>query len=198
MSTTETTQPSGQFPLTSAFPDADALRYDVYPLRLICRHCSFLYNHNSPVHRFYKERLQEYRADAAQSAPAPAAAPTATAAGAGAEPLLQANPPTLNHSSVPSSQDAEPVPAKRKRKSRWGSEDDKVSLPMPSVVIPQEINIPDPNAPSLSGTSQLWIASVTSDNLSITSELLCVAVGLQPRSCEVLDTPKGSLLAWWA
>lgn len=152
LSTTETIQPSGQFPLTSAFPDANALRSDVHRLRLICGHCSFLYDHNSPVHRFYKERLQEYRAAAAQSAPAPAAAaaPTATA---GAEPLLQATPPTLNHSSVPSSQDAEPVPVKRKRKSRWGSEDDKVNLPMPSVVIPQEVNVPDPNAPSLSGMS---------------------------------------------
>lgn len=49
------------------------------------------------------------------------------------------------------------MPVKRKRKSRWGSEDDKVNLPMPSIIIPQEINVPDPNAPSLSGTSELCI-----------------------------------------
>lgn len=157
MSTTETTPPSGQSPLTSAFPDADVLCSDVHRLHLICCRHSFLYDHHSPVHSFYKERLQEYRAAAAQNTPAPAEA--------------EAAPPTLNHSSVPSSQDAEPVPVKRKRKSRWGSEDDKVNLPMPSIVIPQEINIPDPNAPSLSGTLQLWISSVTSDNLSIISEL---------------------------
>lgn len=63
------------------------------------------------------------------------------------------------------------MPAKRKRKSRWGSEEDKVNLPMPSIVIPQEINASDPNAPSLSGTSQLRISSETSDNLSKISEL---------------------------
>lgn len=137
----------------SAFPGADALRSDLRRLRLICCPRSFLYDPHSPVHRFYKDRLQEYRAAAARSAPA--------------APPLQAAPPALNHSSVPSSQDAEPVPGKRKRKSRWGSEDDKVSLPMPSIVIPQEMNIPDPNAPSLSGTSQLWISSVTSGHLSV-------------------------------
>ncbi|XP_011614782.2 SURP and G-patch domain-containing protein 1 isoform X1 [Takifugu rubripes] len=97
---------------------------------------SFLYDQHSQVHRFYKERVQEYRAAAAQSVSAPA--PTAAA------------PPTVNHPAVTGGQEAEPVPVKRKRKSRWGSEDDKVNLPMPSIVIPQEINLPDPNAPSLS------------------------------------------------
>lgn len=158
----------------SAFPDADTLRSDLHRLRLICCPRSFLYDPHSPVHRFYKDRLQEYRAAAARSTPAPAGP---------AAPPLQAAPPALNHSSVPSSQDAEPVPGKRKRKSRWGSEDDKVSLPMPSIVIPQEVNIPDPNAPSLSGTWQLWISSLTSGHLSVIYLLIiefCVAVGCSP------------------
>ncbi|KAG5851377.1 hypothetical protein ANANG_G00092640 [Anguilla anguilla] len=38
---------------------------------------------------------------------------------------------------------------KRKRKSRWGSEDDKVDLPIPPIIIPPEAE-PEPDTPSLS------------------------------------------------
>lgn len=51
-------------------------------------------------------------------------------------------------------------PVKRKRKSRWGSEDDKVQLPIPPIVIPQDINVPDPETPSLSGTQSHLFSSV--------------------------------------
>lgn len=54
--------------------------------------------------------------------------------------------------SIPNNEDSETPPVKRKRKSRWGSEDDKVQLPIPPVVIPNEINAQDPDTPSLSGT----------------------------------------------
>lgn len=53
--------------------------------------------------------------------------------------------------SAPTTKESETPPVKRKRKSRWGSEEDKVELPMPPIVIPQEISVPDPNTPSLSG-----------------------------------------------
>lgn len=90
----------------------------------------FLNDDQSPGHRFYQEKLQEYRAEASggSSSPQPNAAPR------------------------PHIPEADNPPVKRKRKSRWGSEDDKVELPMPPIVVPQEINLPDPNIPSLSGT----------------------------------------------
>lgn len=54
--------------------------------------------------------------------------------------------------SGPPHEGSETPPVKRKRKSRWGSEDDKVKLPVPPIVVPNEITPEDPNTPSLSGT----------------------------------------------
>ncbi|CAN9502880.1 unnamed protein product [Ophioblennius macclurei] len=113
---------------------------------------SFLYNHQSPGYLFYKRKVQEYSNPPSQSSsppPAPAPAPpppaahphTHTQPAAAAPPLLV---PSLNHI-----QESEPPPVKRKRKSRWGSEDDRVELPVPSIVVPQEIPDPDPDTPAL-------------------------------------------------
>ncbi|XP_069013245.1 SURP and G-patch domain-containing protein 1 isoform X1 [Embiotoca jacksoni] len=110
---------------------------------------SFLYDHQSPAHRFYKEKVQEYRAATSQSS-SPPATDSRTDAQRSAAPPLPGVPPLQNRTSVPHLQESETPPVKRKRKSRWGSEDDKVELPLPPIVVPQENNVPDPNAPSLS------------------------------------------------
>nr|XP_040026747.1 SURP and G-patch domain-containing protein 1 [Gasterosteus aculeatus aculeatus] len=119
---------------------------------------SFLYDHQSPAHRFYKAKVQEYRAAAAQSSSPPAAKPLidfqrpAAAAPPPPPPSSSSSvkPPAANPASLLHGQEADTPPVKRKRKSRWGSEDDKVELHIPPIVIPPEINVPDPNAPFLS------------------------------------------------
>uniref|UniRef100_A0A8C5B7U7 SURP and G-patch domain-containing protein 1 n=1 Tax=Gadus morhua TaxID=8049 RepID=A0A8C5B7U7_GADMO len=84
---------------------------------------SFLYDHQSPAHHFYKERVEQFRQSKVdRSSPATAEVP----------------------------ESASPPPVKRKRKSRWGSEDDKVELPIPLSAIKQEVDVPDANTPSLS------------------------------------------------
>ncbi|XP_045907039.1 SURP and G-patch domain-containing protein 1 isoform X1 [Micropterus dolomieu] len=111
---------------------------------------SFLYEPQSPAYRFYKEKVQEYRAAASQSSPPPAAESRTSDLQQPAVPPLPGIPPPLNAAFVPQIQEAETPPVKRKRKSRWGSEDDKVDLPIPPIIIPQEMNMPDPNTPCLS------------------------------------------------
>ncbi|XP_035489662.1 SURP and G-patch domain-containing protein 1 isoform X2 [Scophthalmus maximus] len=110
---------------------------------------SFLYDHQSPAHRVYKEKLQEYRAATSQSALPPAAESTTDVRQPTALPS-PGIPPTLNPAFLPHIQESDIPPVKRKRKSRWGSEDDKVELLIPPVIVPQEINVPDPNTPCLS------------------------------------------------
>lgn len=107
---------------------------------------SFFYDHQSPGFHFYKEKLQEYRATAPQSS-SPPPAELATDFQRSAAPSLPAVSPSLNTTSQ--IQESETPPVKRKRKSRWGSEDDKVELPIPQIVIPPEITVPDPDGPSL-------------------------------------------------
>lgn len=111
---------------------------------------SFLYDEQSPAHRFYKQKVQEYRAVVSKSLSTPSAAATA----AGTNLRQPAAPPVssaVNPSSSPHSTEADNPPVKRKRKSRWGSEDERVELPVPQIVIPPEIGVPDPDAPALSG-----------------------------------------------
>ncbi|XP_058485413.1 SURP and G-patch domain-containing protein 1 isoform X1 [Solea solea] len=95
---------------------------------------SFLYDQQSPAYHFYKEKLKEYRATTSQNTLPPA---TADVQQTTAQPSL-------------GTQEPDTPPVKRKRKSRWGSEDDKVVLPILPIISPSEINIPDPNTPSLS------------------------------------------------
>ncbi|XP_072297448.1 SURP and G-patch domain-containing protein 1 isoform X1 [Eucyclogobius newberryi] len=95
---------------------------------------SFLYNHQSPGYRFYKEKVKEY-SGAASSTPSSAA--------------TELQCPT-HPAAITSSPSTETPPVKRKRKSRWGSEEDKVQLPIPSIIIPEDIGFPQPNIPSLS------------------------------------------------
>ncbi|XP_061588081.1 SURP and G-patch domain-containing protein 1 isoform X2 [Cololabis saira] len=108
---------------------------------------SFLYDIQSPAHRLYKEKLAEYRATSSQSSSPPAADSRTDVQKPSVPPapeILPNNVPTSHN------EDSETPPVKRKRKSRWGSEDDKVQLPIPPIVIPQESNVQDPTTPSLS------------------------------------------------
>lgn len=96
--------------------------------------------------------MEEYRQAKSQSAPPPGVEsssgtkrPVPTSPADAPAPYLLISPQTEQN------QDIAAAGAKRKRKSRWGSEEDKVDLPVPSVVVPQMVK-PDPDAPSLSGT----------------------------------------------
>lgn len=123
---------------------------------------SFLYDHQSPAHRFYKEKVEQYRqSKAAQSSPATAEVPELVVQRSAAPPLSAAPPPPpsarypyvpnqLGSTPLPPNPEATPPPVKRKRKSRWGSEDDKVELPLTHIAIHQDIEVPDPTTPSLS------------------------------------------------
>ncbi|XP_036411997.1 SURP and G-patch domain-containing protein 1 isoform X2 [Colossoma macropomum] len=111
---------------------------------------SFLYDHQSPGHRFYKAKVEEYR-ESKNSSTAP---PCVVEPSSDMKRPAASSPSTASY--TPSSAQAEsqspeaaPMSAKRKRKSRWGAEDDKVDLPIPSIVIPQ-MDKAEPETPSLS------------------------------------------------
>ncbi|XP_060900470.1 SURP and G-patch domain-containing protein 1 [Labrus mixtus] len=107
--------------------------------------CSFLYDHQSPAYHFYKEKVQEYRASVSQNS-----SPPAEVSGTHLTiPSPLGIPPPPNPTSLSKTQDTVTPPVKRKRKSRWGSEDDKVELPLPPIVVPPEI-VQDINTPALS------------------------------------------------
>ncbi|TNN78085.1 SURP and G-patch domain-containing protein 1 [Liparis tanakae] len=110
---------------------------------------SFLYDLQSPAHRYYKEKVQEYRAAASQSASPLAAKSWTDLRQPAAAPLPEVSPP-LNPASLVHIQSGDTPPVKRKRKSRWGSEDDRVELHIPPIIVPQEFHVPDPNTPCLS------------------------------------------------
>uniref|UniRef100_A0A3B3CP51 SURP and G-patch domain containing 1 n=1 Tax=Oryzias melastigma TaxID=30732 RepID=A0A3B3CP51_ORYME len=109
---------------------------------------SFLYDKQSPAYKLYKEKLREYSATAPQSSSPPAE--SFRAVQQPAAPPLQSPSALRSGTSAPPVQGSETPPVKRKRKSRWGSEDDKVQLPVPPIVIPNEVTAEDPNTPSLS------------------------------------------------
>lgn len=105
--------------------------------------CSFLYDPNSQGYRYYRQKLDEFRkakAGSTGSFPAPAPNPSlrrksAPEALSGAVPPITACPtpvapaPAVNPTpSIPGKPTATAA-VKRKRKSRWGPEEDKVELP---------------------------------------------------------------------
>ncbi|XP_035271362.1 LOW QUALITY PROTEIN: SURP and G-patch domain-containing protein 1 [Anguilla anguilla] len=119
----------------------------------------FLYEPNSAAHRFYRNKVEEFRLGSQRQSPPPPAPRDPPAAGLKRRPP----PPAPAHQLSPSDRAAPPAQAgdaapampaaaaaaKRKRKSRWGSEDDKVDLPIPPIIIPPEAE-PEPDTPSLS------------------------------------------------
>ena len=167
-STTGTTLLSGESVSTFRnlfFEGGDFVACVTFTICHACPLCSFLYDHQSPAHRFYKEKVEQFRQSKVdRSSPATAEVPETVVQRPAAPPLSVAPPPpppSVRYSYVPSQTDSplltpktesSPPPVKRKRKSRWGSEDDKVELPIPLSAIKQEADAPDPNMPSLSGT----------------------------------------------
>lgn len=112
----------------------------------LCSSISFLYDNQSPAYHLYHRKVQEYRAAASKNSSLPAAG-TANLR----QPAASQVHATVNASSSPQSTEADNPPVKRKRKSRWGSEDERVELPIPQVVAPPENNVFDPDAASLTG-----------------------------------------------
>lgn len=142
-SATETIPPSGQ-PLQIWII---LVLVCLSPLTInFCSSISFLYDNQCPAYHLYQRKVQEYRAAGSKNSSLPAA---------GAANLRQPAAPqvhaTDNASSSPHSTEADNPPVKRKRKSRWGSEDERVELPIPQAVAPPESNVSDPDAASLTG-----------------------------------------------
>ncbi|KAL7842313.1 hypothetical protein SRHO_G00240020 [Serrasalmus rhombeus] len=109
---------------------------------------SFLYDHQSPGHRFYKAKVEEYRQSKNSSTAPPCVEPFLDLKGAASSPSTASYTPSFAQAESQSPETA-PTSAKRKRKSRWGAEDDKVELPIPSIVIPQ-MDKSEPETPALS------------------------------------------------
>lgn len=107
---------------------------------------SFLYDDQSPAYRLYQRKVQEYRAAGSKTSSVPAAG-TANFR----QPATPQVHTAVNASSSPHSTEADNPPVKRKRKSRWGSEDERVELPIPQVVAPPDNIVPDPDAAALTG-----------------------------------------------
>lgn len=111
-----------------------------------CSPISFLYDDQSPAYRLYQRKVQEYRAAGSKTSSLPAA--RIANLRQAATPQVHA---AVNASSSPHSTEADNPPVKRKRKSRWGSEDERVELPIPQVVAPPDNDVPDPDAAALTG-----------------------------------------------
>ncbi|XP_012988470.2 SURP and G-patch domain-containing protein 1 isoform X2 [Esox lucius] len=113
---------------------------------------SFLYDLQSPAHSFYKEKVEEYRrAKNAQNPITTIKQEPGVGVNRPAAPPLTCPPPPppphyphlvgqvkLEPGLEIKQEAATPPVTKRKRKSRWGSEDDKVDLPLPPIIIPKE------------------------------------------------------------
>ncbi|KAG7488003.1 hypothetical protein MATL_G00029540 [Megalops atlanticus] len=120
----------------------------------------FLYEPHSAAHRFYRDKVEEFRRGAQTQSPPPRAKELAVGQKRPAAPPLSTPPPpppphyphlVSSTSPAPAQSQASEAPTatKRKRKSRWGSEDDKVDIPLPPIIIPPESE-PEPDTPSLS------------------------------------------------
>ncbi|XP_041086775.1 SURP and G-patch domain-containing protein 1-like isoform X2 [Polyodon spathula] len=125
----------------------------------------FLYETHSKDHRFYRQKVEEFRcANRAQNS-------GVFEAGSGDRESQakqkRRSPPHTSPLPPPTAQTTSlvPVPApapapqpspgpsttKRKRKSRWGAEDDKVDIPAPPIIIPPELEPPALTAQELRG-----------------------------------------------
>ncbi|NWU92397.1 SUGP1 protein, partial [Upupa epops] len=120
----------------------------------------FLYEPNSKGYKYYRQKLEEFRKAKSSTACAPLAAESSlkrkTSPEASPSPLCLSSMPLPLPLPVPS---AIPLPlptataaaatattapgtTKKKRKSRWGPEEDKVELPLPQLV--QQLDSPSP------------------------------------------------------
>uniref|UniRef100_A0A8C7LC27 SURP and G-patch domain-containing protein 1 n=1 Tax=Oncorhynchus kisutch TaxID=8019 RepID=A0A8C7LC27_ONCKI len=109
---------------------------------------SFLYDLQSPAHHFYKEKVEEYRQAKRDQSPPIKQEPGVGFTRPAAPPLTYPPSPSqypnllgqvkLEPGLEIKEEVAGPPMVKRKRKSRWGSEDDKVDLSLPPIIIPKE------------------------------------------------------------
>ncbi|XP_036704581.1 SURP and G-patch domain-containing protein 1 isoform X1 [Balaenoptera musculus] len=112
---------------------------------------SFLYEPNSQGYKYYRQKLEEFRKAKAGPTGTPTAPdlglkrrspsetplgsmPTATACPTSSAPL-----PNVNPSSAAPGKPATTANMKRKRKSRWGPEEDKVELP-PAELVQRDVD----------------------------------------------------------
>ncbi|KAL2096781.1 hypothetical protein ACEWY4_005988 [Coilia grayii] len=104
---------------------------------------SFLYEPQSAAYQFYRQKVEEF-----QSARDPPLSPTPRPSEAPAAPSPQPSAPSQDACAAADAPTDTPA-AKRKRKSRWGAEDDKVDLPAPPIIDPDATDA-EPNTPALS------------------------------------------------
>lgn len=136
--------------------------------------CSFLYEPNSQGYKYYRQKLEEFRkAKAGPTGPpmapdlglkhtSPPETPLGSLPTATACPISSAPLPTINPSSAAPGKLASTATMKRKRKSRWGPEEDKVELPPAELVqrdvdaSPSPLSGGPPPLPSLLGRSDIF------------------------------------------
>ncbi|XP_028672064.1 SURP and G-patch domain-containing protein 1 [Erpetoichthys calabaricus] len=99
----------------------------------------FLYETDSKEHQIYRRKVEEFRqASKVQSQTC------------GKEPL-GGHKHKISPAAVPAPSEFTSSASKKKRKSRWGAEDDKVDIPIPSIVVPPEDVSPVLTAQELKG-----------------------------------------------
>uniref|UniRef100_A0A8C5WFI3 SURP and G-patch domain-containing protein 1 n=1 Tax=Leptobrachium leishanense TaxID=445787 RepID=A0A8C5WFI3_9ANUR len=99
----------------------------------------FLYEPNSKGHRHYKIKLEEYKRALKNSSDSPHERKRRTPS----EPIVSETPPSPSYSTCtstasslsPPSTATEQTAVKRKRKSRWGPEEEKVEVPPSSMAV---------------------------------------------------------------
>ncbi|XP_069042000.1 SURP and G-patch domain-containing protein 1 isoform X2 [Lepisosteus oculatus] len=104
----------------------------------------FLFEPDSAAHRFYRERVEEFRRAGKQQSPAPSPPETQARLKRPAPPPDAPPPRAVSPTTAPAH-----TASKKKRKSRWGSEEDRVDVPLPPIIIPAEAE-PEPQTPTLS------------------------------------------------
>ncbi|XP_027520008.1 SURP and G-patch domain-containing protein 1, partial [Corapipo altera] len=123
----------------------------------------FLYEPNSKGYKYYRQKLEEFRKAKAspgcapfpgepslkrktspEASPSPLCFPSLPLpSSSSTTPPEQTTPnPTPNPAPNPTTPTATPGTTKKKRKSRWGPEEDKVELPLPQLV--QQLDSPSP------------------------------------------------------
>ncbi|NXM29995.1 SUGP1 protein, partial [Oxyruncus cristatus] len=113
----------------------------------------FLYEPNSKGYKYYRQKLEEFRKAKASPGCAPfpgepslkrKTSPEASPSPLGfpSLPLPLPSPLPLPLPTTPTTPTAAPGTTKKKRKSRWGPEEDKVELPLPQLV--QQLDSPSP------------------------------------------------------
>ncbi|KFP33783.1 SURP and G-patch domain-containing protein 1, partial [Colius striatus] len=104
----------------------------------------FLYEPNSKGYKYYRQKLEEFRKAKASAGSAPSPAEPSLKR----KSSLEASPSPLTppEQTAASTAATPPAPApgttKKKRKSRWGPEEDKVELPLPQLI--QQLDSPSP------------------------------------------------------